>query len=114
MIISIVSAASIADQTNLVLFHGPTINDSRTYAYNQWDRLTQDPAFDKSQTTAFYVHGYKQNLTAPAFQALVKAYYVYGKQNLVAYDWSKVNNGDYILSALPNVVIVSSLSESVT
>lgn len=107
MIITITSAASVADSTNLVLFNGPTISDSRAYAYNRWDLLTLDPAFDPCRPTAFYVHGYNQNTSAPAFQTLVKAYNIRGSHNLVAYDWSKAANGNYITSALPNVVTVS-------
>lgn len=96
----------MADQTSLVLFCGPTYNDRRVYAYNQLDLLMQDPAFDATRATALYAHGYHQNLSAPAFQALVAAYLAKGEHNLVAYDWSLAVDGDFLTSALPNTVNV--------
>lgn len=101
----------VANQTNLALFYGPTNSDYHVFAYNQLDLIRRDPAFNASRTTAFYAHGYLENLSSPYVQAIVTAYLKRNEQNLVVYDWSKAAGGDYFSNAAPNSAAVSCPSD---
>lgn len=105
-ITAVYSAASTADRTNLVFFYGPTFDDHRVYDYDQLNLIRQHSAFNASQTTAFYVHGFLETLSDPDIQAIIAAYNARAEQNLVVYDWGRLSVAGYFLTAVPNAVAV--------
>lgn len=66
-----------------------------------------DAKFDSNRTTAFYIHGYLQNLEMDDIRAIVDAYNTRNEHNLIVYDWSQAAGGDYLTNAVPNSVSVS-------
>lgn len=103
------SSSSIADQTNLYFFYGPNYTKHRIYKYNELNQTMVHPSFQPDATTTIYIHGYSVNISDPTSSIwnIVDAYSSRHQNNLIVYDYSALDSGEYFTGAVPNAVTVS-------
>lgn len=72
--------------------------------------LLTDPTFNKSLTSMFYIHGWRENFITNSTQTVVNAYKKLNTQNIVVIDWSYYNpaGGDYG-AAVNNMITIGRL-----
>lgn len=74
---------------------------------NDTKSLLLNPEFDRQKSTLIYVFGFTGNFVLPDVQMLAKFYLIRNDTNFLVLDWSKFNNGNYFLNALPLALQVS-------
>lgn len=89
------------------VFFKESSNASQIVSLNDTKRLMLNSSYDRNRSTLIYCFGFIETLLNPSVQTVVKAYLSRNDTNVVVFDWSKYNKGNYFLETLPNVVKVN-------
>lgn len=90
---------------SLILFKG-SLDAVDIVFLNDTKSLLENPAYDNKKVTLIYCFGYTETYRHPSSQAIAKAYLTRKDTNIIIIDWSKYNNGNYFLDALPHLMKV--------
>lgn len=80
-----------------------------TIELDETDKLLTNPSYDNSRPTMMYAFGYTANYTTNDTQTILDAFIVRGGYNLLVFEWSNYNSGNYLFNAVRNTRPVASI-----
>jgi hypothetical protein len=79
-------------------------NDSEVIALNNTQSLLHNAAYDSKKSTVIYCFGYTELYESPSTQLIVNAFLMRRDHNILVFNWSSIDAGNYFLDAVPNAV----------
>lgn len=84
--------------------------DHILFEFNNTASMFKHPHFDKKKRTILYIHGYTEAPANESVRLSVTSYLPRKDHNVMAFDWSLVSGGNYILTAIGNAITVDRIS----
>lgn len=93
---------------NFILVQGK-VNDTVSVPLNQSSILLTNKHFCKSKRTVIYTFGYTEFYASQSVQTVVSAFLTRDDFNILVFDWSLYDGGNYFLDSLSSVVVAGTL-----
>ncbi|KAG5669188.1 hypothetical protein PVAND_017082 [Polypedilum vanderplanki] len=102
------------NSAKLVYFYGNSFSKNRRYDLTRASEILKQDEFDNEKPTLLYIHGYTESLESESIRVVSDAYFKRNDHNVIILDWSKLAQGTYFASAVPNAFrLAGPLAEAV-
>lgn len=110
----IVSQCEDVSDVKFLLIRGKEISKlyPKAISWRKIGSLLNSKYFDKNKRTVVYAHGFTESIETISTQTVISAYLKRKSEyNILIIDWTKHNDGNYILRGIPNALKVSCIKK---